>query len=307
MSHPPVFRPLWKVTVAGAELAHRFRLPKAPMPRGLLHAPSSLLKDPAGREAVRGVVARHLGISRPDLIRMGSAGLVAGQVWLEVPMGDGAWVAAARFVIHEGQPVVAEVRVFPNTRAWHNEPGEWDAEVLGVAASAPQGGLSARLLRRVRLGDHPRYTRKILADIAQREGGREWFAPDRSLGALGLTAPEAERPRPRRERGLSDLFFAQLAMQYAEVCEGPRSRQAVKVIADRRGATKEKIRQLVREARVRGLLTMGTQGKAGGVPTERALTLLRTVQREAERKGGTRKRRSTNIKKGPHRRRRKSR
>src|SRR5438876_11880491 len=62
------------------------------------------------------------------------------QAWIEVPLDD-AWMVAYQLVNLSGEPVVAEVRVFPNERGKGRPPGVWSAEFLGVNARAPAGGI----------------------------------------------------------------------------------------------------------------------------------------------------------------------
>jgi hypothetical protein len=139
---------------------------------------------------------------------------VVGEIWLETALDD-QWRAASRLAVQNGRPVIAEVRVFPHEPGDRQHvPGRWSADVLGVLAKVPDEGLTARGLRKTRLGEYPTHAHEILKWLVGAYKDRQVaqaFAPNRSLGALGLATPEDERPRPKRNVGRPDLFYARLA------------------------------------------------------------------------------------------------
>src|SRR5262245_12111115 len=70
------------------------------------------------------------------------------EAWVETPV-DATWIVAYRLVSQSGAPVVAEMRIFPTETAKGRPAGSWSADVLGVHACAPPGGIPAELLRQV--------------------------------------------------------------------------------------------------------------------------------------------------------------
>ena len=275
----PRLRPLWR-TLSAADVARRISV--------ALPAVQRALRTTEGQERIRRRLAETLGVPADRLtMRRGPTGAVLiGDVWLEVPVAGG-WVAASRLTIQAGRLVVAEVRVFPDeeTAFRREEPGgRWSAEVLGVNAVVPPGGLTARKLHRVRLGEHPGHLRDIITFVREKLGAQA-FEPGGSLAALGLS-PEVERSRPRREFGRPDRFYAELAREYVRLVER-RSRRPNDEIAARRHETVPKITGWLHEARLRGLLTPGTQGRPGGQLTSRAARVLREGERSPARRTST--------------------
>jgi hypothetical protein len=96
---------------------------------------------------------------------------------------------------------------------------------------------------------------------------------------LQLERLVAPRPRPRRSTGRDDLPYARLARDYVTANRGSRS--PVKDLAEARGERPARIRDMVHEARERGLLSPANSGVRGGVLLPRAEALLR------RRKGGS--------------------
>ena len=217
-------------------------------------------------------LARRLGVPTKRLLIRSDA-VVAGNVWLEVPI-DPHWLAASRLAVQDGHLVVAEVRLFPRETGGRRVPGRWRGVVLGTRAPVPRGGLTARTLRAVRLGEHLKHTHEVLAWF-QRKHGKVLFEAGHSLEALGLLPPDQDRPRRARNAGQPDRFYATLATTYVQlVSRGVR--HPIRTIARRRHIGSEKVRDWIREARVRGLLTMGTQGRAGGQLTPLARRVLKS-------------------------------
>lgn len=308
MLQKPTLRPDWRAVLSVDAVAHLIQDRHNVVERALRTA--------EGRERVRQRLAQTLDVPANRLdIGQGPTGAVkAGDVWLEVPV-VGGWVAASRLAIQEGRLVIAEVRVFPGEDTALRRgsppkellhmagPGRWSGEVLGVQAEVPPGGLTASTLRTVRLGEHPRHVRAVVQWLAKQYGA-DAFKSGGSLAALGL-APEGERPRPARQFGRGDLFYARLARDYGRLIERG-SEQPVAAIATARGVAVARIRGWLHEARVRGLLTPGVQGRSGGQLTARAERLLRDadrtesgrkkVKRERPRKALTKKQRNATAK-----------
>jgi hypothetical protein len=218
-------------------------------------------------------LARQLGVPTGRLTLSRSGLVVAGQVWLVVPI-DREWMAASRLAVQDGQLVVAEVRVFPRENRKKAVPGRWSADVLGTKAPVPRGGVTARVLRRVRVAEHSKRTQEVV-DSLVKDSGPWLFEPDRSLGALGLMPSDQARPRPARKAGRPDQFYAKLAADYVQRIQGG-ARHPIKAMAGRRRVRAQTMRDWIHEARARGLLTAGAQGRAGGQLTPLADRVLKS-------------------------------
>jgi hypothetical protein len=185
--------------------------------------------------------------------------------WVSVPL-DAHWVAAYRITVQDGAVVVGEVRVFPREEDRWSLPGTWSAEVLGIKAPVPRGGITSRLLRRVRVGAHHR-----IADAVLRRDA-DWVPMPLAL--------ERQRPpgagRPRKP----DLWYARLAQAYARALHAGSARPILDV-ARAKHLPPARVRDAIYRARGRGLLSRaqlpgqeGQQGQKGGRLTPKALALL---------------------------------
>lgn len=163
---------------------------------------------------------------------------MAEALWVEEKI-TGGWFAQARMVVQGGRMVVAELR-------------------LSAISKTPPGGITQEVVRRVSLGSFGPY---VLAAKSFVDTGR-----------AGRSIPP--RPRPRRASGRDDLFYARLARDYvAAIKDGSRS--PVKDLAERRNEPLSRLRDMVHQARERGLLSCGGAGVRGGELLPRAKILLR--------------------------------
>ena len=216
------------------------------------------------------------------------------EVWLPLDLGD-HWRACYRLAVQGGAVVVGEVRVFPRETGASERlllsSGQWSAEMFGSSATVPPGGITARLLRQVRVGEHHRVADKIVRQVA---GDPHPLAQDAAarhgLTTLGPTG--ARRGRPRKP----DFFYAQVADRY-EAALKRGSRRPAEDVADAMGVSGGQVRQWLYAARDRGLLTrapryerVGQQGVKGGSLTPRARALLSVAPSGATRKGVKRER-----------------
>ena len=215
-------------------------------------------------------LAKRLGVPSAQVLTRGPDQVVVDHVWLDVPI-DADWLATSRLVVQEGQLVVGELRVIPRERE-NPVPGRWSAEVVGVRAQVPPGGLSARTVRRVHLSDHLAHGQEVLAWVMEQHGGAGGGG-GRLLRQFGILPPDEDRPRPVRRAGKSDRFYARLAAAYAELVSSG-GRHPIKTLAQRRRVESATIRNWIREARVRGLLTRGVRGRATGDLTPGARRIL---------------------------------
>lgn len=227
----------------------------------------------------------------------------AGQVrvsdaWVEVPLGR-SWIVAYRIVNDHGTPVVGELRIFP---AEEDRPalGQWSGELLGANAKVPRRGITTRQLRAVRVLAYLRY----MADqVARLRAKAPDLAKDWGWGEGGAT-PARRSKSPvgsrRGRKGRPDEFYADIAAAYV-LTLARDSKRPIQDIATRRRLDPGQVRDMIREARKRKLLTAAKAGVRGGVLTpagmaffpegERlAITLLSDapVRQDVNRKAGAR-------------------
>jgi hypothetical protein len=219
-------------------------------------------------------------------------------VWVEVPLGRD-WIAAYRLVEQRGYPVVAELRIFPaEKKVWKNKvgsrsAGEWSAEILGRTAKVPRGGITARMVRAVRIGEHHRVASEFISEL-RGQGGEPNIALDliqgKAAGRMEVhstfeikkTEPRSDvRPRRRLAKGRPEIFYAEMARAYVEELQAGSKRPIVD-LAKRLRLDRSKVRDMIYAARRRGLLEGGSQGKKGGKLSDKAKRLLRNTQRKKE-------------------------
>lgn len=218
------------------------------------------------------------------------------QTWLQTPI-DETWIAALRIVPKDGQPVVAELRIFPN----HPDrqglfAGEWAAEVLDqadiersdLANFIPEGGLTVSKVRKVRLGALREQYGKILRNWEKRAKAEGHTISD-LLAAGGwqqATGPqEPHRGRPRTP----DTYFAEIAALYVQALEQGSTHPNIDV-ANELGrirndfVTSKMVRGWLLEARRRRLLTKpaGGRGHLGGQLTDKGLAALKRGTRDGK-------------------------
>jgi hypothetical protein len=188
--------------------------------------------------------------------------------WVEVSLTE-EWRCALRLAVQGGAVVVTELRLFP-LEEWRGRPrGTWSGEWLGLKASVPPQGVTARLLRQVTLGHVQHQVSEFIA-WARRTYGRTPFEPERWLGGP-LRIPR--RPGRRRRPGPTDAFIVQVAARYAAaLITDPR--RPIPAAAAQLELSAREVSRLVFLARRRGLLPKTKQGRAGGSLTAKARRLL---------------------------------
>ena len=198
--------------------------------------------------------------------------------WAVDKLGD-AWIVALRLTIQDGEPVIAEARIFPN------DPNDSDyrADLPGVPAGigqramtgewthdrsvVPRGGLTARLIRRVRTGDGLSATiREKLRHI--NDGFRPVGEDTPSLvGLAGGPGWDAVIRRIQQQPPVGVSRVQRLAMTaalYVTACQQDPG-HANREVAQRLGIPVEHVRDRIYAARIAGLLTGGPgRGRAGG-------------------------------------------
>jgi hypothetical protein len=172
--------------------------------------------------------------------------------------------------------VVGELRLFPAVSASARPGHPW----TGAGADVPRHGLERRFLREIPVSRYAPIAQAWASQVAQQPG----FAPDArprlDLSLLNVVLPglsvTLSRSRPRRNVGRDDRFFALLAREYVDRLAA-RSISPVADIARRRDLKSAHVRDLLHEARVRGVLTAAKPGRREGALTAYGLTLLRSM------------------------------
>jgi hypothetical protein len=184
--------------------------------------------------------------------RRGSAEVTFGNdEWIVVEDKQHGWHVWARFVFIDGTPRIAELRIDTD---W----GDFHAEHQG--SPIPAGGVTTSVLRGV--------STTALYDALGKDNA--------STFTLGLRQLDPDQdflntPRPGR-RGRGDLFYALWAERYVAKCATTRT--PYPELAAEHHYEVRTIRDFVQVARRRGLLVVGSQGRAGGRLTPKAKKLL---------------------------------
>jgi hypothetical protein len=210
------------------------------------------------------------------------------------------WAVWLRLAERDGRLLVSELRIVP--AAWGvkaKRSGEWRDDASRYLNVPAAGGITTELLRGIRLGS-------LLASAEAWLGNPFPFsvttARDRETAAAFSTAFERitnaafpdlhVRPRRRRRSGRDDVFYARLATDYL-VAFSTGSPHPRRDVAEARGETPERIRDLLHEARRRGLLSKGKPGqRRPGVLSPRATALLDAQRRQrppARKRAGKRR------------------
>jgi hypothetical protein len=194
---------------------------------------------------------------------------VEGSYWhaeVEVPFRDD-WFVYGYFVESEtGGPMLAEIRVFPaqvkDEKGRGLPIGRWSGHPSAV--DHLESGLTARLLRTVSI----RQLESKLQDELSRQD------PDEPLlGPMARGARKALLPERTGRAGREDSYYAQWAAHYVEQIRGGNTKP-IATLAKRFNLKESQVRDLVRRARERELLTAGSQGRPGGELTDKGRSAL---------------------------------
>jgi hypothetical protein len=186
------------------------------------------------------------------------AGALVRNVWIENEL-DQDWMVAYRLGRQGAGTIITEVRLFPREAGWRS-PGEWSGQRRGTEAPAPEGGITARLLRVVSFTDVGRFALAV-------EGTKEQTTSSQIEKTEHAPIKRGRKPK------WSDRTVAEIAAQYADaVASGERS-PIVKIATREIGAPT--IRDIIHRARRQGLLTVTFQGRGGGQLTPKAKNILR--------------------------------
>ena len=220
--------------------------------------------------------------------RATSRGRPAKNCWIEADL-SGGWRVAYRLAAQNGRPIVSEVRVYPAEGG--AQAGGWSGEELGMeATTVPSGGLTATLLREVRLGAHLLEGKRALEWAKTKTRARDrdvslvtvWL---RRLGLKSLRPPE-KKPGPGR-LGRPHHEVAQVARDYARAVSRDSRHPIQDVHATHDHLSLDQLRDVVRRARqLRYLTPSAGRGRMGGVLTKAGRDALRFKQT----RGGTKRR-----------------
>jgi hypothetical protein len=196
--------------------------------------------------------------------------VVVKDVWIEqaLPGKWSGWVLASRVMAdRRGQPVIAEVRVFPYEENRYGDSGEWSAQHLGASArdSVPVGGLPATLVRRgLPIGEHIDDARLTVGVIGLLRGtsepGSEFLdhvnpTLRAELAASGYNLDSAARKLRQAPGKLgapekrTRQDYARIALIYDDAVKAKES--PIEAIQTAEGVTKAIARNLVKKARDR--------------------------------------------------------
>jgi hypothetical protein len=208
--------------------------------------------------------------------------------WLLTTLPDRPeWTVAIRLEPdRRGEFVAAELRIFP-TEDFDGDPdedprirGEWSRALSAI----PDGGIRVRDLRHLSLASHVRIGRKeAVAAVAahidelQSHAAHLGHTVEPKLQSWFDALPPPPAGPSGRGKRIPDLDYIRVAAIYIRHCEAESNRPAVDTANDLGGNwTSAKVREWLRRARQRGLMTPGLHGRSGGRLTEQAETILRT-------------------------------
>ena len=165
--------------------------------------------------------------------------------WYRIDGPGENWQTSVRFVIRDGRPVIAELRVTPF------QSYQWSKSM-----DIPPQGLTASDLRQI----HIRWDDDLHAHFAEK-----WaeFGADIAVS----------RRKAQRYAHKNDDWYAEKAIDYLNALRHAPSRPNAwleeQYRRQRQWVTRDNIRDYVRGARVRDFLTSGQQGRAGAEPTDK--------------------------------------
>lgn len=208
-------------------------------------------------------LANRLSVTDAEFARLARQMPEGEEVWFERTVGP--WIIAARILGQGGRPSIAEIRLFPDEplRLW---PGRWSEQPEDV----PAGGITSETWRLVQIGALRAGTEATPSDMPATAGVDEELIAE-------LKTELGQRPGVT---GRPDVFYAKLASAYVSEL-GAGNPQPVSVLAPRLGKSPAVLRNMLRDARQRSLLTAANGRKAGGRLTSKAQRLLNREEDDA--------------------------
>ena len=208
---------------------------------------------------------------KPVPARMSEAGTITrvlvDDFWFETVL-DEAWVVAYRIVSQPEGLVVGEIRIFPADKTWRHRRtrrGEWSGHLQGTRATAPRGGVTARLLRRVRIDQTIWEGKDVLRELTRAHGriagsthprAGHLFVPQAlSRAGVGHTLDPPPRTGRAGRKRLPDADYARLAREYTKLwLRGLPGRELYPRLAKTLKLTESQARNRVSRARHYGFL-----------------------------------------------------
>src|SRR4051794_25613385 len=161
--------------------------------------------------------------------------------WQETECGGG-WTVREEFVLEGGRYVVSSLLIRPTLN------------------SVPPGGVTARFLRKVKVGQFASGLRQAFTEHFGKPVAAHVFEQ--------LGWPPRTRRRPRRSRA-PDRYYADLAFAYVQLrAQGNRS--PIQTLARRHRVPPKLMRSHIHLARANGFLSDTKRGAAGGTLTQKA-------------------------------------
>jgi hypothetical protein len=188
---------------------------------------------------------------------------------------QGPWCVAGLYEFTDDDALVlSELRIFPGQDRFDARSELEKADlpwpgVRGQAVAVPDGGIRAQLVREIRFSR--------LTGVAQRSLKEAIAGWDALFVKKAVTRRVRNRARleaslrPGR-LGRSDQYYLKWALRYVRKI-GDESRTPILDLAREYGMRTSQVRDLLRKARERRLLT-STRGAAGGTLTDKARQLL---------------------------------
>ncbi len=161
----------------------------------------------------------------------------------------GGWTVREDFALEDSRRIVASLTIRPT-----------------AAGAVPAGGVTARLLRLVKVGQFASGFRQTLA---------QHYGPEvaaRIVEGIGWASRPRRRKRAARLRA-DDRFYAELARTYVELW-ATNEKKPTAALAAARGVSPALMRSHIHLARKNGFLTETGRGKAGGALTAKARRVL---------------------------------
>ncbi len=169
------------------------------------------------------------------------------------------WNAAATFQTLGQKEVLSSITVFPGSNRESARAGEWRPHSPQAREVLQQSALRKEILRDVPIARLHQLAKSVRGNLLVRE----------------LRLPKPLTVHPGEEgAGREDREFLEIAVRYAALMATGTTRYR-KLMAEELRTTSERVRDLIRECRERGLLTKSTQGQAGGRLTPKSEALLK--------------------------------
>ena len=205
----------------------------------VLHPPSGGKLAPKGK--------RRLGYARGQLDER------TGDIHAEAPCPLAPWYAYGRFRIVDGQLQMAEIRLFPGP------------DRIGLSKESPDWPPIGAVISWVAADD---FTTPVLRSFPTRLLRLVAIecVEDYGIGPLSAAEQESVSRRPGRA-GKGDAYYARWAARYTQRAD---ARAPIAELAREHGLRREQVRDLIQQARKRGLLSVGRRG----LLTEKAKLIL---------------------------------